>query len=260
MDLHKVSTGVELGQAVTQAISDGAAIISMSLFWWIDGPGDGTGFLASIVADARSNGIFFAIAAGNSAEISWSGTYVNYNDYHAWDGGSQQFNWIGPGGGFCWYISDGTLLHAGLHWDDWTYVNQDYDLRLIRWDADVDEYYSEASSTAWQNGGEGQTPEEFVGYVTTATGNQCYAWAVERYDSNRNVCPPSSRCKKLAPGSVDASTQYYLPSQLAGRNRCGRCGCEFTISSGVLQFAWTDVWERRVLLWGIDKTGHFSLC
>jgi len=45
MDLHKIDTGVELGQAVTQAISDGVDIITMSLSWTLDGPGDGTGFL-----------------------------------------------------------------------------------------------------------------------------------------------------------------------------------------------------------------------
>ena len=189
MDLHRISTDVELGNAVAQAIADGVDIISMSLGWTIDGPGDGTGSLASIVNNARSNGIFYATAAGNDAQVSWSGTYVNYNpgtnDYHAWDGVNKWLNFMGPGDGTCYVYSAGFPIRAGLHWDDWTATNQDYDLHLYRWPGGST-VYRVASSTNWQNGGIGQTPEEFVSY--TAAGGNCYAWVVERYSSTRNVC------------------------------------------------------------------------
>jgi hypothetical protein len=188
MYLHRISTDVDLGQAVTQAIADGVDVISMSLGWTIDGPGDGTGSLASMVNSARSNGIFFAVAAGNNAEENWAGTFVDsgYNDYHDWDGSGLWFNWLGPGGGSCYVYTAGTTLSGGLHWDDWTSVNQNYDLHLYRWPGTGTILYRMASSTNSQNGGVGQTPEEFLVY--TASGTDCYAWVVERVSSTRNVC------------------------------------------------------------------------
>ena len=187
IDLHKISTDVELGLAVSQTISDGVDIISMSLGWTIDGPGDGTGYLASIVADARSNGIFYATAAGNEAEVTWAGNYVNSgtNDYHAWDGASEWDNFMESSPGNCNVFPPGYPLRAGLHWDDWGAVDQDYNLHLYRWPGGST-IFRVASSTNTQNGGPGQTPEEYIGY--TAAGGNCYAWVVERVSSNRDVC------------------------------------------------------------------------
>jgi hypothetical protein len=189
MYLHKISTDVDLGQAVTQAIADGVGVISMSLGWTIDGPGDGTGSLAGMVNSARSNGIFFAVAAGNNANENWAGTYVDYytgaNHYHAWDGSNLWFNFLGAGDGTCYVYVAGAPLAAGLHWDDWSTVNQDYDLHLYRWPGGST-IYRVASSTNSQNGGVGQTPEEYI--YTTAAGGNCYAWVVERVSATRDVC------------------------------------------------------------------------
>jgi subtilisin family serine protease len=190
IDLHKVGTDVELAQAVSQAITDGVDVISMSLGWTIDGPGDGTGFLAGLVANARSNGILYATAAGNEAEVSWSGTYVNHNpgtnDYHAWNGVDLWFNFMGSGDGTCYVFFAGVPLQAGLHWDDWAgNPTQDYDLHLYRWPGG-DTIYRVASSTEPQNGGPGQTPEEYISY--TAEGDNCYAWVIERVSATRDVC------------------------------------------------------------------------
>ena len=54
MDLHKVSTEVEVGNAVDQAIANEVDIISMSLGWKLDGPGDGTGFLGTVPAMSKA--------------------------------------------------------------------------------------------------------------------------------------------------------------------------------------------------------------
>jgi hypothetical protein len=174
IDLHKINTNVELGIAVTQAITDGVDIISMSMGWSLGGPGDGTGFLASIVADARSNGIFFATAAGNDAVVSWAGNYVNFNietsDYHAWDGTSAVLNYMGSSPGSCYNFPPGYPLRAGLHWDDWGVVDQDYNLHLYRKQLDDGSDHYVTSSTNTQNGGSGQTPEEYIS-ITAAGGN-----------------------------------------------------------------------------------------
>lgn len=190
IDLHKVGTEVELGNAIDQAIADGVDVASMSLGWFLNGPGDGTGSLADIIADARANGIFFAKSAGNYAESSWSGSYVNYNpgthDYHAWDGANQWWNWIGPGGGSCYVLPASFPIWGSLHWDDWAAVSQDHDLHLYRWPGGGTTLYRVWSSTDPQNGGAGQRPEEEVRYL--AAGGNCYAFVVERVDATRDVC------------------------------------------------------------------------
>jgi hypothetical protein len=65
-------------------------------------------------------------------------------------------------------------------------VNQDYDLHLYRWPLSGSILYPVASSTNSQNGGAGQTPEEFV--FSIATGGNCYLFVIERVSSTRNVC------------------------------------------------------------------------
>ncbi|MBC8445900.1 MAG: S8 family serine peptidase [Chloroflexi bacterium] len=183
MDLHKIGTGVELGNAVDQAIADGVDIISMSLVWLLDGPGDGTGFLANIVSDARSNGIFYAAAAGNSAEHSWSGTYNDSgNEIHLWAPG-QDINYFGPGDGDAWIIPSGFPIQVFLHWDDWTALNQDYDMELYYWDDDSWEYVTGSYND--QPGGY-PTPEE--GIVVDAPFEGVYGVVVWRYSATLDVC------------------------------------------------------------------------
>jgi len=234
MYLHVIGTEVELGQAVTQAIADGVDVISMSQGWIAGGPGDGTGFLADIVNDARSNGIFFAVAAGNDAEVSWSGSYVNSgtSNYHAWDGADLWYNFIvpSPGSGDCYIPPADTFIQAGLHWDDWSAVSQDYDLHLYS-SPDGSTMYRVASSTNPQNGGGGQTPEEYVSY--RASGTDCYAFVVERVSATRDVCLslavpqmlhlaewvsqrslsfPADSPDAITVGAVDVSSPYPLES------------------------------------------------
>jgi hypothetical protein len=187
MYLSKVSTVVELSNAINDLIADGVDIISMSLGWTIDGPGDGTGTLASIVNNARSNGIFYATAAGNDAEVSWSGQYVNHpsvSGTHQWPHGGN-VNCFGPGTDFsCYVVSAGTSIKVGLHWDDWTSVTQDYDLYLLKWTGST--WTIVAASENWQNGGAGQTPEEFINYI--APSSTAYAVLVAKYSATRDVC------------------------------------------------------------------------
>jgi subtilisin family serine protease len=196
MDLHKVGSDVELGNAVAQTIADGVDIISMSLGWTLDGPGDGTGNLANIVNNARSNGIFYADAAGNEAKVSWSGQYVDHTSVpgtHRWPHGSN-VNCFGPGtpNFTCYYVPAGYPIVCGLHWDDWTAVNQDYDLCLVRWTGST--WSLVGCSTNTQNGGAGQTPEEFIGVYAPLTA--VYGIVVVRYSATRDVCL-SLDCPKM---------------------------------------------------------------
>ncbi len=185
MDLHKVSTEVEVGNAVNQAIADGVDIISMSLGWDLNGPGDGTGSLADIINTARSNGILFAVAAGNNAYESWSGTYneSGFNS-HLWAPG-QDINYFGPGDGTGTVIPGGSSIRASLHWDDWTAVDQDYDLYLL-YSLDGSTWNVAAFSVNTQDGGSGQEPTEEILLIAPFTGY--YGIVVEKFSATRNVC------------------------------------------------------------------------
>ncbi|MGD9009041.1 MAG: S8 family serine peptidase, partial [Desulfobacteraceae bacterium] len=186
MDLHKVSTTEEIANAVSQAITDGIDIVSMSLGWHLDGPGDGTGPLADLVNNARTSGIFFTKSAGNNAEASWSGTFTDTtgDDFHEWVPGAQNINYFGPGDGNGYVIPAGAPIAVFLHWNDWTDVDQDYDLLLVYWNG------SSWQLAAWsdnsQNGGAGQTPEESIGITAPLEG--VYGVIVVRYSATRDVC------------------------------------------------------------------------
>ena len=71
-----------------------------------------------------------------------------------------------------------------LRWNDWSAVNQDYDLYLLRWDGST--WTTIASSVNYQNGGAGQTPTEYVTAVTSGDATP-YGFVITRYDSNRAV-------------------------------------------------------------------------
>ncbi len=183
--LVKVSTDIDLQEAVTWAIAQNVHVISTSLGWYSLTPGDGTGYFANLVQTARNAGIFWTTAAGNDRESHWGGAFSdpNSNGSHNFNG-AQEVNYFGPGNGNAYLIPAGYRLSVFLRWDDWTAVNQDYDLYLVRWNG------SEWQAIAWgedvQNGGAGQTPAEFA-IGTTSGSDAPYGYAVVRYDSNRNV-------------------------------------------------------------------------
>ncbi len=188
LSLHNANTAVGLSQAVDQAAADGAKVISMSLNWLSDGPGDGTGTLADIAADARSKGMLVLNSAGNQGQTTWSGTFVdhqvNSNVYHAWDGSIKDLNYLGPGDGRCFVKAAGSLIRGYLHWDDWDQRKQNYDLHLY-WTTGGPPTRV-ATSNDVQNGPAGPPPQESIKYVAAAAG--CYAWVVEKVKADRNVC------------------------------------------------------------------------
>jgi len=206
MYLHKVSTDIELGNAVNQAIADDVDIISMSLNWALDGPGDGTGSIANIVKNARSSGIFYTAAAGNDAEVSWSGFYVDSPSVpgsHQWPNFSN-LNCFGPGTPdfACYYVPAGYPINVGLHWDDWTVVNQDYDMVLYRWTGST---WSFVAGSYNRQAASYPTPEEFIG--VDAPYRALYGVVILKYSTTRNACL-----------SLDAPKMTHLDEWVAQRS------------------------------------------
>lgn len=185
--LIKVGTNIDLQEAVNYAINQDVDIISTSLGWYNLTPGDGTGQFANMVQQARNAGILWATAASNDREAHWGGLYNDPEGdlIHNFNG-SQNVNYFGPGDGTAYLIPAGYGIRVFLRWDDWTQVNQDYDLVLLRQEPGAGGWSVIAVSDNFQNGGPGQTPTEFA-FGATSGVDAFYGFAIERYDSNRNV-------------------------------------------------------------------------
>lgn len=183
--LVKISTLVDLTEAVDYLRSQNVDIISTSLGFYNVSPGDGTGTLADIVEQARNDGIFWATAAGNDREAHWGGQFVD-NDSDQWHefASGQEVNFYGPGNGTYYNIPARYLISGYLRWDDWSNVNQDYDLYLVRRNKDTGQWQIVASGQSFQDGNSGQRPTERILYVTSGdtTG---YGFLIRRFDANR---------------------------------------------------------------------------
>jgi hypothetical protein len=184
--LAKVATTLDLGEAVGW-LKDvhQVDVISTSLGWYNVSPGDGTGALTDLVQVARNAGLTWATAAGNDAEAHWGGAYNDPSNsgVHLF-GPNQSVNYFGPGNGSAYFLPAGVRVNVFLRWNDWTNVDQDYDLYLLRWDGS--NWATIEASENVQNGGAGQIPVETITAVTTGNAT-AYGFAIVRYNSSRAV-------------------------------------------------------------------------
>ena len=115
----------ELAAAVGYAIEEGVDIISFSIGFVHNGPGDGTGPVNEIVDRAVEAGVLWAAAAGNWAQQHWAGQFSDP------DGdGVHEYSPGEPLNGR--HYGAGDLISASLRWDDeWGAACSDYDLELV---------------------------------------------------------------------------------------------------------------------------------
>ncbi len=179
--LVNYSTEAEMGNAVNWLISQGVDVISHSVVWFNAGPYDGTGTICDMVTNARNNGIVWVQAAGNQAEKHYQGTFnADSFGYHLFNPPEGNINSLLPG-----TINVGDPITVYLSWDDWTNVDQDYDLYLRRWNGSTEEWDLVASSTDFQTGQPGHTPSEEIYTVASQSGT--YGILIRKYNSTRNV-------------------------------------------------------------------------
>lgn len=183
--LLKISTDIDLSEAVNYAISQNVDIISTSLTFINATPGDGTGRFATLAQNARNKGILWVTAAGNYRETHWAGAFkdTDGDGFHEYAPGVE-VNVFGPGNGQAYLIPGGASLSLSIRWDDWTVVNQDYRLLLLRHDGSA--FQIVGSSDNPQKGMPGQRPTERISYVTSGSA-AIYGVAVQRMGSNRDV-------------------------------------------------------------------------
>jgi len=200
---YEVTTIGDWYNALIQTPTHNVQVASVSLGAPLDGVGDGSecppnfpapcGTIAEASGIARSQGVLVVNAAGNERTVHWGGLYNPLPaspNTHNWGAGGNVLQ-----SNVC--VQNGTPLPpATLHWNDWTNVNHDYDFRLYRLVAGP-AWQLVASSTFPQNGGAGQTPQEFIQYthLTGGTSPGCpanysnYGFLVQRINAptNRNL-------------------------------------------------------------------------
>jgi len=123
--LAVAGTTTDLQGAVDYFASQGVKIISRSLVDQYDGPGDGTGAIASVVNSAITQGMTWFNAAGNNANDGtgsggyWRGSWAdaNNNGWLDFASGDEYLGFV------CSYP-------LGLRWSDWGANRTDYDLYI----------------------------------------------------------------------------------------------------------------------------------
>ena len=125
LHLLNFSTVTELSAAVDYLVEAQVDIVSFSLGYIHNGPGDGTGPVNDIVSRSLDAGLTWAVASGNWAQQHWSGTFE--------DRAGDSVHEFAPGqarnGRF---YQAGDLVTVSLRWDDeWGAACSDYDLELF---------------------------------------------------------------------------------------------------------------------------------
>jgi subtilisin family serine protease len=119
------STITEMSAAVDYLSAEGVTVVSFSIGYIHNGPGDGTGSVNGVVSRSVGRDTAWAVASGNWAQQHWAGTFrdENRDAIHEFRPGVQQ---IGH------YFNGGDLISLSLRWDDtWGAACADYDLELF---------------------------------------------------------------------------------------------------------------------------------
>ncbi|HET6692587.1 MAG TPA: S8 family serine peptidase [Miltoncostaeaceae bacterium] len=123
--LVNFATITEFGAAVDYLIAEGVDIVSFSLGFIHNGPGDGSGAVNQVVARGTAAGQTWAVAAGNWAQQHWSGLFTDMDgdSIHEFEPGVQEITHM---------FSAGDLVLVSLRWDDpWGAACSDYDVELF---------------------------------------------------------------------------------------------------------------------------------
>ena len=156
---------IDIARIINWFIDNDVDVLVMSLGGSFQGPGDGTSPDShtdiSLLNTAIANGITVVVAAGNSHNRSWYGTFTDGDgdDVLEWQAGDE-CNSI--------HLVAGTSYQAILRWDgSWTGASTDLDLYVTRGGV------VQARSEDTQNGGSSHDPTERLIFTASRTGSHC---------------------------------------------------------------------------------------
>ena len=135
--LYKVGNLVSLENAKDAAIQEGVDIVTVSLGTHATGFGDGLGFECEIVDDAFQNNVLWVNAAGNQAQkvIYAQLRDPDSDEFHNFDGGNAIVKLKNSQTGTT-FLQRGEEVEAWLTWNEWPLTSHDYDLVLVKIEAD----------------------------------------------------------------------------------------------------------------------------
>ncbi|MHB9111903.1 MAG: S8 family serine peptidase [Thermoleophilia bacterium] len=170
--LVNFNTDVELGNAVDYLISQGVDVVSASWGFFGDFRGDGQGDINTIVQSANAAGIFWANAAGNSAQTHWSGQFTDadIDGWHEFAAGDEGNNIS---------LQQNQSISLFLTWNRWPVTDQDYDFYLVRAGSPNDTIV--AGGEGLQNGT--QIPSEQLYYVVPPGKGGTYYVMIYKYSA-----------------------------------------------------------------------------
>ena len=167
--LYKVGNLVSLENAKDAAIQEGVDIVTVSLGWnWGTGFGDGTGRACEIVDDAFHNNVLWVNAAGNEAQrqISALLSDPDRDAFHNFEGDDEIVKLKN--------VQVGDEVEAWLTWNEWPLTSHDYDLLLVKIEADGSVTEVERADTKQLQ----SYPVEHLVYTIREAGN--YGFAIWR--------------------------------------------------------------------------------
>lgn len=205
--LYKVGNIVSLENAKDAAIQEGLHIVTVSLGWrWGTGFGDGTGVASEIVNDALQNNVLWVNAAGNYAQrqISALLSDPDGDGYHNFSANDQVVNLKN--------VQTGDEVEAWLTWNEWPHTSHDYDLMLVKTEADGSTEIVKRAAT--RPSGHKVPPFERLTYTATEAGK--YGLAVWRApDAKVTLFKLTSENHDLE-GSVSIGGSVGIPGDAVG--------------------------------------------
>ncbi|MBS3766223.1 S8 family serine peptidase [Candidatus Bipolaricaulota bacterium] len=194
--LKKIGDEVDLGEATSDAISQGIDVIVHSVGWLNTNFGDGTGVIADITREATSTGILWVNAAGNSARRHWEGT-VTDSDGDGWvefEDGKEKIT-----------VKNELNQDIGLYltWNDWPTTEIDFDLFLYDEEGNLVK-----SSANHQTGNEPPTedithsPSSGNYYLKVSAPEGYTGIEIEIFSLNQALEPALARSSIMAPGNA----------------------------------------------------------
>lgn len=161
--LAKISTEVQLAQALNDMGAAGVKVINHSVAWFGAAFYDGTGPICDIANSAESKGAIWMNAMGNSRTAHYLGTFTDANgDLRHEFAAGQNYNTIS--------LTASNKVSLILNWNAYPTTTTDYNLYLYDSNPDTGTPTPVATSAATQSGTPNSQPYEQITYTPTTSG------------------------------------------------------------------------------------------
>jgi len=170
--LAKIIWSSDLENAIRYLIDERITAASMSLAWR-NPVGDyyrGNDPISRMMNHAAGNGVLFVVSAGNAAKAHYRAEFDDRDhddDFHRFTI-TRRVNHFGPSEREAFILNENEWISVYLSWDDFPESGQDYDLLLVHYIEEEEEWEFVDESTGEQNGDD--PPVESIFYEVQEAG------------------------------------------------------------------------------------------